>query len=298
MKKVPLTWLQAFEAAGRTGSFKAAAVELNVSASNISHQIRNLETYLQTLLFSRNGRQVKLTEEGKNYLPALSMGFQSIREASTSTSYEVNKKQLRIGAFPFLANEIIAPNIKTLSEVTLNSEISLYSQTETSALTHVDPGRRLDLVIRYGTRNARFTGLVAHKLADVSLVPIVGPNAPEIDSPEEFLAQPLIRVIGPFQGWQQWVEAFSVNAPVQNFELQTDSFHSAMMAVARGEGVCLGVLPYLAPWIRDGRVRALTQWQLPLKDQAAYAVFAPFQSSNERFHQCIAWIQQHLAVEL
>ena len=43
MSKIPLVWLQAFEAAGRAGTFKAAAQELNVSPSNISHQVRDLE---------------------------------------------------------------------------------------------------------------------------------------------------------------------------------------------------------------------------------------------------------------
>ena len=107
MSKIPLNWLQAFEAAGRTGSFKAAALELNVSPSNISHQVRDLENHLGILLFSRNGRQVALTQEGSSYLPALTAGFHSIRQASPAI--KPASSRLQIGAFPFLANEVWHP---------------------------------------------------------------------------------------------------------------------------------------------------------------------------------------------
>ena len=49
MKKLnlpPLITIRAFEAAGRLGSFLAAAEELNVSHPVISHHIKNLESHL------------------------------------------------------------------------------------------------------------------------------------------------------------------------------------------------------------------------------------------------------------
>jgi DNA-binding transcriptional LysR family regulator len=50
---LPLASLKAFEAAGRTGSFRAAASELNLSPSAISHAIRKLEASLGIALFER-----------------------------------------------------------------------------------------------------------------------------------------------------------------------------------------------------------------------------------------------------
>ena len=46
-----LSLLRAFEAAGRTGSFRDAAIELNLSPSAISHSIRKLEQTLGAVLF-------------------------------------------------------------------------------------------------------------------------------------------------------------------------------------------------------------------------------------------------------
>ncbi|RVP03967.1 LysR family transcriptional regulator, partial [Sinorhizobium meliloti] len=49
----PLTTLRAFEAAARLISFKAAAEELRVTQSAVSHQVASLERNLGTPLFVR-----------------------------------------------------------------------------------------------------------------------------------------------------------------------------------------------------------------------------------------------------
>ncbi len=291
MKRIPLNWLQAFEATGRTGSFKAAAEELNVSPSTISHQVRDLEAHLGTLLFSRSRRQVALTEEGQNLLPDLALGFESIRRASTAARPTTNR--LHIGAFPFLANEIITPNINALRQALPGAEIRIFTHTDLDALTQVSAAERLDLVIRYGPSSARFPGFAAEKLADVALVPIVGSDTTGNDV-GWLLQQPLIRVIGPFQGWERWLAEFAPDSEAPGFSLETDSFHAAMLAVARNEGACLGVLPYLARWISEGKVRALSQLALPLEDQCACAVYAPFQQTNPLIGRCIGWLRDAL----
>lgn len=61
-RKLPsLNALRAFEAAARHLSFKAAANELNVSQSAVSHQIKALENQLGFNLFVRQPRAVELT---------------------------------------------------------------------------------------------------------------------------------------------------------------------------------------------------------------------------------------------
>ncbi|MEM8768837.1 MAG: LysR substrate-binding domain-containing protein [Pseudomonadota bacterium] len=291
MKRIPLNWLQAFEATGRTGSFKAAAEELNVSPSTISHQVRDLEAHLGTLLFSRSRRQVVLTDEGRNLLPDLTLGFESIRRASTTD--RPASTRLHIGAFPFLANEIITPNINALRQVLPGAEIRLFTHTDLDALTRVSTAERLDVVVRYGPSNGRIPGFASRKLADVALVPIAGPAA-DVDGPASLLRQPLIRVLGPFQGWERWLAEFAPEVEHPAYSLETDSFHAAMLAVARNEGVCLGVLPYLSRWIREGKVGALSDLTLPLSDQAAYAVYAPFQASNPLIERFVTWLKDVL----
>ncbi len=76
MRKLPpLNAVRAFEAAARHESFTAAANELCVTVTAISHQVRQLEAILGRKLFERSGRAVVLTAEGHAVFPLLRDGF-------------------------------------------------------------------------------------------------------------------------------------------------------------------------------------------------------------------------------
>ncbi|GAA0355065.1 LysR family transcriptional regulator [Bowmanella denitrificans] len=59
-----LNSLRVFDVAARHLSFKLTADELHLTPTAVSHQIRNLEAWLGVTLFSRQVRQVALTESG------------------------------------------------------------------------------------------------------------------------------------------------------------------------------------------------------------------------------------------
>lgn len=63
----PLQYLLGFEAAARLGSFSAAAEELGLTHSAVSHQMRLLEERLGQKLFLRIGRNVALSDAGRDY---------------------------------------------------------------------------------------------------------------------------------------------------------------------------------------------------------------------------------------
>ena len=65
--------LRAFEAAARHLSFKAAAAELGVTPTAISHQIRLLEDTCGRPLFLRRPRPLTLTSVGERCFPFFAM---------------------------------------------------------------------------------------------------------------------------------------------------------------------------------------------------------------------------------
>ena len=75
----PLKAVQAFEAASRLESFAAAAEELHLTPSAVSHQIRALEKKLGVTLFHRVHRAVVLTDVGRRYAEAVAEGFEANR---------------------------------------------------------------------------------------------------------------------------------------------------------------------------------------------------------------------------
>ena len=68
--------------AARTGSFKEAAIELNVAQSAIWHHMAHLAEYLHSPLFVRHFRSVELTPQGREYFQYITKTFDLLRECT------------------------------------------------------------------------------------------------------------------------------------------------------------------------------------------------------------------------
>jgi len=73
--------LATFLAIARHRSFRGAATELGVSASALSHALRNIEARLDLRLINRTTRSVALTEAGERLFSRVSPAFRDIDDA-------------------------------------------------------------------------------------------------------------------------------------------------------------------------------------------------------------------------
>ena len=96
--------LRAFVAAARRESVRAAAYELDVTPSAVSHQIRILEDWVGQLLFVRTARQIQLTSLGRTLFRRLDAAFCAIAEAAMSARAGARDKSLRISALPLITS--------------------------------------------------------------------------------------------------------------------------------------------------------------------------------------------------
>src|SRR5690242_709935 len=69
-------------AVARRRSFVAAAAELGMGASAVSHAVRAVEDRLGTALFARTTRSVSLTEAGAAFLAAVEPALAQVAEAT------------------------------------------------------------------------------------------------------------------------------------------------------------------------------------------------------------------------
>jgi DNA-binding transcriptional LysR family regulator len=79
--KISPSDLVTFLAIARHRSFRAAATELGVSASALSHALRNIEERLDLRLINRTTRSVALTEAGSRLYARISPAFRDIDDA-------------------------------------------------------------------------------------------------------------------------------------------------------------------------------------------------------------------------
>jgi Transcriptional regulator len=108
---VPLNALRAFEAAARHLSIKEAALELGVTPSAVSHQLRGLEDALGLTLMRRVGPALELTEAGARLAPDLSEGFVRIAEAVGGLRQDRSTGPLRLSMLPTFAAHWFSPRL-------------------------------------------------------------------------------------------------------------------------------------------------------------------------------------------
>ena len=139
--QVSLQALKAFESAARLGSFKAAADELSLTPTAISHHINNLESRLNIDLFYRQVRKISLTPTGEYLSEATSEGFNRIEQALDRV--QTAGKSVKITTTSSLAALRLIPALQELSI----SQPSLKVDISTSELVEVQSHT---LPIRFG----------------------------------------------------------------------------------------------------------------------------------------------------
>ncbi|MBP3477960.1 MAG: LysR family transcriptional regulator [Oscillospiraceae bacterium] len=108
---VKLELYRVFKEVAEAGNITAAAQALFISQSAVSQSVKQLESELQTRLFSRNSRGVELTAEGKmlyEYVRS-AMGLLETGEAKLSQTHELQMGQLTIGASDTVASQFLLP---------------------------------------------------------------------------------------------------------------------------------------------------------------------------------------------
>lgn len=140
-----LSSLRTFEAAARLKSFKAAAQELNVSPTAVSHQVRALEERLQVSLFERRVRAVELTAEGEQLAAAAN---KALSELQASVDLLSDQAQiLSIGTTTAFAAFWLVPRLEDFRRQYPGTDVQVQAE---DTLRNIEQDRRLDLVIRYG----------------------------------------------------------------------------------------------------------------------------------------------------
>jgi LysR family transcriptional regulator, glycine cleavage system transcriptional activator len=142
----PLNSIRAFEAVARCLSFSAAADELGVTTTAVSHQIRHLESYLGFKLIVRNPRDIALTPAGEEMFPKLREGFDLLAEAFSVLNLEIEKNVLRVTTTRAFADNWLLPRLSRFLTENPMIQVELFTDDAVRDLS----ADRLDVAIRYG----------------------------------------------------------------------------------------------------------------------------------------------------
>ena len=263
MRKLPpLRALHAFEAAARHHSFAAAANELGVTPTAISHQIRQLEEACGVKLFQRRPRPLLLTSAGARLYPALRNGFDALATAMALLAEADAKTPLRVTSPNAFASKWLVPRLPKWREE--NPAVAL-EIIGTDAVLDVRAGAT-DVAIRYARKPP--LDLMAHEVFRDTFVPVCSPGLLEQHGPIERAADllrfPLIHYDWinsdpDAPTWRQWLAvARSIdpdfNALEKTWDLSFREELHAIDAVIGGQGVAICSDVVVSNELRSGQL--------------------------------------------
>lgn len=144
---LPLTALRTFESAARQSSFKAAAEELAVTPTAVSHQIKALESWLGIPLFERLPRCVRLTSCGERLFHSLHGALLEVSQTVDALRPQPSTGSLTVSTTPTFAALWLIPRLGRFYAA--HPGINLRLDTST-ALLDLHQDASIDLVVRYG----------------------------------------------------------------------------------------------------------------------------------------------------
>lgn len=232
LSAISLSAIRTFEAAARHGTFRAAASELNLSPSAVSHAIVKLERDLGVALFDRSSRTIHLTNEGEALMRHVSAAFEELRKGIESVSAR-RSQLLRLHCAPSFAAQILSPRLPTFLAAHPGLEVRIAASTEYARF--VDGEFDADIV--YG--KPKGDHLVVELLGVELVTPLCSPAlADGLRVPSDLLSRTLIRSDNKRVSWRDWFAANGLTAPATQ-AMSFDRSFLAIAAAADGLGVAL-----------------------------------------------------------
>jgi LysR family transcriptional regulator, glycine cleavage system transcriptional activator len=248
----PLGSLRAFEAAARRDSFKAAAADLGVTPTAISHQIRQLEAGLGVALFTRQTRKVVLTAEGRALYPALRRALDAMAEAVDAVRRQPARRVATLSATVAFTAKLLVPRAASFRTLSPGWDLRLHASDDPVDL-HAGEA---DAAIRYGL--GPYPGLSALPLLTDSFAPVCSPHAgvrAAKDLPDATLIHfewgaAASKVSVPT--WRAWAARAGMRGLDAEAGITFNDESSAIQAAIAGQGVALLSLALVAAELASG----------------------------------------------
>ncbi len=265
----PLNALLTFEVVSRTGSVRAAAGEMLVTAGAVSRQVRLLEDHFGTALFARQGRGLALTPVGRAYYERVSTHFDGLRRATALLHSSSGRSVLRLRSYTTFATRWLIPRLSRFQLGHPQIEVRLSTESGWSEADNFDAAIRLG--------DGSWPGCDATPLVPNVLTPVCSPaRVLRARTDLSFLERETILLVRARpDDWALWCEAAGVDMDRLKRRREFESSALAYKAAAEGRGVALAQLALVDEEIRSGALVAPTTVTLDRGKHTYYLVFDP-----------------------
>ncbi len=144
--KLPLNALRAFEAVAAHLSFTGAAQALHVTTAAVSSHIKSLEQFLETPLFVRHSRSVRLTPQGARLLPGVQRGMGELTRAVDQLRQDRSSGLLNISLLGSFLQKWLLPRLGDFYQKYPEVDLRFNASRELIDFMHTD----FHAAVRYG----------------------------------------------------------------------------------------------------------------------------------------------------
>jgi LysR family glycine cleavage system transcriptional activator len=278
----PLAAMRAFECLCRSGTYAAAALELNVTEAAIQHQLRNLERTIGRRLVEREqstsrGKAVTLTEAGRDAAAWIGAGFDCLRKGIEK---QHGRESLVLGVPVSFAVCWLSPRLQALQTRFPNFDIELRTYHGG------DPNGRVsgcDMHVVYGEGQALDEDIAL--LTRLEAFPV---SSPSLVGGEKHLSYadlrglPLLRDATPdmersLPDWQLWFNRMGRDPSAYRYGTVSSNTFLNIEAARRGQGVAMAFGRLVQQDLTSGALVRLLETEYPIHHSYWVAVpnFAP-----------------------
>ncbi len=235
-----ITLLRCFDAAARHQSYSLAADELSITQAAVSQQIRNLERSLAVKLFSREGRSMLLTKQGKVLSEYVAKAFEQLSQGFDRIQVEPAEGVLTVTASPSFCSRWLVPRLWKFSDIHPNIQVRALASAQYEDVRHSE----LDVAIRQGEH-------IDHNVYQEDLFrdPVIAVCSPKVFK-EEKLHQIeniercwLVEALGSGREditWQRWFELAGLEMKSEQTKwMEVTTWEMGINAVLSGHGIFL-----------------------------------------------------------
>ena len=267
-----LASLQAFEAAARHGSFTRAAVELNLTQSAVSRQIKELENQLGIALFERVRQRIVLSSAGHRLRPEIEDLLSGLHHLTLrAASGRDVTGHLSVATLPTFGSRWLMPRLPGFLKAHPGLQISVTARQGAFDLSEAG----IDLAIHYG--KPAWPGASCSYLCCETVLAVA---APEVASGEKLPEElPLLHLESRPMLWPEWLEVQG-KPPARGFHgHRFDQFSLLIEAALAGMGAALLPTYLIERELKAGDLRALGGDALTT--DAAYYVVTPDERASD-----------------
>lgn len=290
MRLPSLKFLKTFQLAAARLSFKAAAEELCITPSAVSHQIKTLEEQLGVSLFDRGPHSLSLTDAGRNYLQHMDAVFSRLESVTEQLRARYGRAVVRLHIPPFFATEMLLPRLPSFLQA--RPETDIHINTVTAALQSHPPDADVSIVVDAAPE----AGLAYHKLFSQTFVPACAPSLltrTPLRAIEDLNEHTLITHEARRDGWHRWAERLGFELRPKNL-VRFDTMHTSAQAAEHGIGVALLSSRLVNERCKQGRLVKLFDAELQT-GESYFLILRPEDAQRPDIQAFTRWILEEFS---